>query len=107
MKKQWKFSTALRHNRRAPRVELSRNATDSHRHYVALCFFQVRRRAAPRAQGPREGALRGPLGALGVIPKPLRMDGHYEWKVISIGTPFRMEGHLNTWDCCRTVPQHV
>ena len=54
-------------------------------------FFQVRRRAAPRAQGPRVKGPFGPLGAIGgyseAIPSgwPLRADSHYEWRVILIG----------------------
>ena len=91
-------------------MEQSRNEADSQRHNVVPCFFQVRRRAAPRAQGPNGPQGWGPsgplgpfgaqraLGALGVIPKLFRVAGHYEWKVISIGTPCRMEGHLDTWD---------
>ena len=61
-------------------------------------FFQVRRRAAPRAQGPRDPkgpkGPKGPMGPFGVIPKPFRMESNFEWKVISIGSPFRMEGHF-------------
>ena len=48
-------------------------------------FFQARRRAAPRAQEPKGpkgafGALwgDGPMGPFGVIPKPFRMEGHFE-----------------------------
>ena len=47
-------------------------------------FFQVRRRAAPRAQGPRVKGPFGPLGAIGVIPKPFRVDGHYERIAITL-----------------------
>ena len=68
-------------------MELSRNEADSQRHYVVPCFFKARRRAAPRAQGPK-GAFGtlwgdGPMGPFGVIPKPFRMEGHCEWRVIT------------------------
>ena len=75
-------------------MELSRNEADSQRYNAVPGFFQVRRRAAPRAQGPRVkgpfGA-QGPFGAIGgyseAIPSgwPLRADSHYEWRVILIG----------------------
>ena len=74
-------------------MELSRNEADSQRHYVSSLFFQARRRAAPRAQEPKGpkgpkgafGALwgDGPMGPFGVIPKPFRMEGHFEWRVIT------------------------
>ena len=55
----------------------------------------------PRAQGgggqggPKGafGALGGdgPMGPFGVIPKPFRMECHFEWKVITKGNPLRNE----------------
>ena len=39
----------------------------------------------------------GPRGAFGVIPKPFRMESHFEWKVwkvITNGRPFRYQSHF-------------
>ena len=39
----------------------------------------------------------GPRGPFGVIPKPFRMEGHFEWKVwkvITNGRPFRYQSHF-------------
>jgi len=54
----------------------------------------------PRTKGGQgtQGRLRrpwgnGPLEPSGVIPKPFRMESHFEWKGISKGRPFRMAKH--------------
>ena len=76
-------------------------------------FFQVRRRAAPRAQGPNGpqggGGASGPLGPFGAqVPFgdlggyseaisngwPLRMEGHFDWNAISNGRSFGYMGLL-------------
>ena len=56
-------------------------------------FFQVRRRAAPRAQGPR---------VKGVIPKPFRVENHPEWKAVLNGRPFRKENYFE-WNPIASV----
>ena len=47
------------------------------------------------ARGPKGafGALGGdgPMGPFGVIPKPLRMESHFEWKVITKGSYSEMK----------------
>ena len=66
---------------------------------LAFCLAGSAQRCGPRAQGKGPGPLgrgpsgpKGPLGALGVIPKPFRVDGHYEWIAITSGWPFRVNG---------------
>ena len=44
----------------------------------------------PHPQGTK--GQKGALGAFGVIPKPFRMESHYEWKLIL--EAFRMEVHF-------------
>ena len=41
--------------------------------------------------GPRPWGGRGPWGPLGVIPKPFRMESHFDWMVIPNGKPFRLD----------------
>ena len=62
----------------------------------------ARSASGPRAQG--KGALRapwapsgpkGPLGPLGFIPKPFRVDGHYERIAITSGGSFCLDGGLD------------
>ena len=36
----------------------------------------------------------GPRGAFEVIPKPFRMESHFEWKAITNGRPFRNQSHF-------------
>ena len=50
----------------------------------------------PRAPSAPFGGM-GPGGPFGVIPKPFRMEGHFEWKVwkvITNGRPFRHQSHF-------------
>ena len=88
-------------------MELSRNEADSQRHNVVPCFFQVRRRAAPRAQGPNGPQGWGPSGPLGPFGVglggyseaisngwPLRMEGNFDWNAISNGRSFGYMGLL-------------
>ena len=50
----------------------------------------------PRGPKGAFGALwgDGPRGAFGVIPKPFRMESHFEWKAITNGRPFRNQSHF-------------
>ncbi len=50
-------------------------------------------RGVPRGPKGAFGALGGdgPMGPFGVIPKPFRMECHFEWKVITKGNPLRNE----------------
>ena len=90
-----KFSTALRHNRRAPRVELCR----------APCFYAASPAGpwAPWAcwEGAFEGEWAvwgdgpsGPMGPFGVFPKLFRVDGYFEL-AISSGWHLRVEHSPN------------
>ena len=112
------FSPALRHNRRAPRVELCRNAAYSHRHRCRSVFSLAgsAQRCGPRAKGlgplgrGPSGPLgpfgaQGPFGALGVFPKPFRVDGYYEWMAIQSGWLLRVDG-FSEWMATLILCQH-
>jgi len=91
------FSTALRHNRRAPREELNRNDLTRNAILTLLVFTPPRQRAH-RPHGPFEkGAAWGEWalwahGALWGISEAIssgwlfRVDGYYEWMAVSLGT---------------------
>ena len=95
----------MRQDRRAPRVELSRNAANSHRHDVAPCLVWPAARSAaapgPRAQAPWGGGPSGPMGPFGAhgalwgnpeaIPSGwlFRVDGYFECRqhILLLGQP--------------------
>ena len=91
------FSTALRHNRRAPREQLKRNDLTRTATLTLLVFTPPHRRAhgphGPFGKGPFGGnGASGPMGPFGVFPKPFRVDGYFEWMAITSGWLLRVDG---------------